>query len=96
MLVVAVDVVQAPNDKQQIEPMLDKIESLPTELGEAETLLADTGYFSAGNVEACEKAGVDRRSPWGVSRITRRWKNASNRRRRRQKIRRRSKRWRIG
>jgi transposase len=59
MLVVAVDVVQAPNDKQQIEPMLDKIESLPTELGEAETLLADTGYFSAGNVEACEKAGID-------------------------------------
>ena len=59
MLVVAVDVVQAPNDKQQIEPMLDKLESLPTELGEAETLLADTGYFSAGNVEACEKAGID-------------------------------------
>ena len=59
MLVVAVDVVQAPNDKQQIEPMLDKIESLPTELGEAETLLADTGYFSTGNVEACEKAGID-------------------------------------
>jgi len=59
MLVVAVDVVQAPNDKQQIEPMLDKIESLPTELGEAETLLADTGYFSAGNVEACEKAGIE-------------------------------------
>ena len=59
MLVVAVDVVQAPNDKQQIEPMLDKIESLPTELGEAETLLADTGYFSAENVEACEKTGID-------------------------------------
>ena len=59
MLVVAVDVVQAPNDKQQIEPMLDKIESLPTELGEAETLLADTGYFSAANVEACEKAGIE-------------------------------------
>ncbi len=59
MLVVAADVVQAANDKQQIEPMLDKIESLPTELGEAETLLADTGYFSAGNVEACEKAGID-------------------------------------
>jgi transposase len=58
MLVVAVDVVQAPNDKQQLEPMLGKIEALPEELGEAETLLADTGYFSAGNVEACEKAGV--------------------------------------
>jgi transposase len=61
LLVVAVDVVQAPNDKQQLEPMLSKIETLPEELGVSETLLADAGYFSAGNVEACEKAG--RRSP---------------------------------
>jgi transposase len=59
MLVVAVDVAQALNDKQQLEPMLGQIEALPKELGEAETLLADTGYFSAGNVEACEKAGVE-------------------------------------
>ena len=27
MLVVAADVVQAPNDKQQIEPTLDKLEA---------------------------------------------------------------------
>src|SRR5450631_1496387 len=59
LLVVAVDVVQAPNDKRQVEPMLDKIGALPKELGDPETLLADTGYFSAGNVEACEKAGID-------------------------------------
>ncbi len=59
MLVVAVDVVQAPNDKQQVEPMLGKIGVLPEELGEVETLLADTGYFSAANVEACDKAGID-------------------------------------
>ena len=48
LLVVAADVVQAPNDKQQLEPMLEKIGALPEELGEAETLLADTGYFSDG------------------------------------------------
>src|SRR5713226_1894464 len=59
MLVVAVDVVQASNDKQQLEPMLDKIGALPEELGEAETLLADTGYFSAGNVAACEAAAIE-------------------------------------
>ena len=29
LLVVAADVVQAPNDKQQLEPMLEKIEALP-------------------------------------------------------------------
>ena len=59
LLVVATDVVQAPNDKSQVEPMLGKIGALPEALGEAETLLADTGYFSAGNVEACEKAGIE-------------------------------------
>jgi len=58
LLVVATDVVQAPNDKGQVEPMLEKIEALPEELGKVENLLADTGYFSADNVEACEKAGV--------------------------------------
>src|SRR5258707_14879227 len=59
LLVVAIDVVQASNDKQQLEPMLGKIGALPEELGEAETLLADTGYFSAGNVAACEAAAIE-------------------------------------
>ena len=59
LLVVAIDVVLAPNDKQQLEPMLGKIGALPEELGEPETPLADTGYFSAANVEACEKAGIE-------------------------------------
>jgi transposase len=59
LLVVATDVVQASNDKNQVEPMLEKIEALPEALGEVEHLLADTGYFSAGNVAACEKAGVE-------------------------------------
>jgi transposase len=59
LLVVATDVVQAPNDKQQVEPMLEKIEALPDELGEVENLLADSGYFSAANVDACKVAGVE-------------------------------------
>ena len=45
LLVVAVDVVQAPNDKQQVEPMLEKIGALPEGLGKVDHLLADTGYF---------------------------------------------------
>ena len=59
LLVVATDVVQAANDKNQVEPMLGKIEALPGTLGAVEHLLADTGYFSAANVEDCEKAGVE-------------------------------------
>jgi transposase len=58
LLVVATDVVQATNDKQQLEPMLNKVVALPEVLGKAETLLADNGYFSAANVTACAEAGV--------------------------------------
>jgi transposase len=59
LLVIATDVVQAPNDKQQLKPMLDKITVLPEELGRPEQLLADTGYFSAANVAACAAAGIE-------------------------------------
>ena len=58
LLVVAVDVVQAANDKQQLQPMLNKVVALADALGKAETLLADNGYFSASNVAACEAAAV--------------------------------------
>jgi transposase len=58
LLVVAADVVQAPNDKRQLSPMLDKLAALPEDLGKPETLLADNGYFSAANVAACGAAGI--------------------------------------
>lgn len=58
MLVVAHDVVQAANDKQQIEPMLARLGGLPEELGPVATLLADSGYFSDANVQACAGAGL--------------------------------------
>ena len=38
--------------------MLDKLAALPDELGKPETLLADNGYFSEANVEACQTAGI--------------------------------------
>ncbi len=58
LLVVAAQVVQAPNDKQQIEPMLKRIEALPADLGKPETLLADNGYFSDANVALCAAAQI--------------------------------------
>lgn len=59
LLVVAADVVQAPNDKQQLEPMLGKIAELPDELGKVGELLADNGYYSESNVNACTAAGIE-------------------------------------
>jgi transposase len=48
-----------PNDRQQMQPMLGKVAALPEELGKAETLLADTGYFSDANVQAWAAAGSE-------------------------------------
>ncbi|HEY6688967.1 MAG TPA: IS1182 family transposase [Propionibacteriaceae bacterium] len=59
LLVLATDVVEASNDKQQVVPMLKKLDELPEELGEIETLLADSGYFSEANVQACVSAEID-------------------------------------
>ena len=53
MLIVATGVTQDTNDKRQIEPALNRIAALPEALGQAETLLADSGYFSQANVDAC-------------------------------------------
>jgi hypothetical protein len=58
LLVVASDVVQAANDKQQIQPMLDRLGRLPAALGRPATLLADSGDFSQANVTACAAAKI--------------------------------------
>jgi transposase len=58
MLVVTADVVQAANDKQQIEPTLERLAQLPEALGTPDSLLADSGYFSAANVAACTEARI--------------------------------------
>jgi transposase len=59
MLVLAPQVTQAANDKQQVGPMLERVQALPAGLNQPEQLLADTGYFSADNVAACEQAGIE-------------------------------------
>jgi IS5 family transposase len=58
MLIVALHVTQAANDKQQVEPAIKALQALPEGL-QPDRLLADTGYFSARNVEACETAGIE-------------------------------------
>ena len=59
MLVVTAHVTQATNDKREIAPVLDKVQTLPQALGQVTTLLADTGYFSAANVQACESRLIE-------------------------------------
>jgi hypothetical protein len=59
MLVVAVGVTQAPNDKEQVEPMLATLKAQAEVLGPVESLIADTGFCSEKNIKACEAAGID-------------------------------------
>ena len=58
MLVVGQRLTQAPNDKQQIEPMIEGLQALPKALGEIDAVIADTGYASAHNVGLCEAAKI--------------------------------------
>jgi len=53
MLIVTANTVQACNDKQQVEPILEQLKALPVELGKPDSMVADTGYFSEANVNAC-------------------------------------------
>jgi len=59
LLVVAAAVTQATNDKEQVEPMLEQLAALPKSLGQANQLLADTGFFSSKNVAACEQSAIE-------------------------------------
>ena len=59
MLIVAAFVTQAGNDSQQIAPMLEVLAGQKDQLGMPAQLLADTGYFSAANVNACVANGIE-------------------------------------
>jgi transposase len=59
MLIVAQHVTQHPNDKQEIEPALANLAAVAAVVGHAEALIADSGYFSAANVDTCHAHGVE-------------------------------------
>ena len=61
MLVVATGVTQAPNDKEQVAPMIKALQTLQAQapqLGAMHTLIADTGFCSERNILACEEANI--------------------------------------
>ena len=95
LLVVAAQVVQAPNDKQQIEPMLERLEALPEDSRQAGNIARRQRLFQRGQRRAL-RGGPDRADDrrWAGSRIIRPWRSASLRRRPRRRTRRRSRLWR--
>ena len=78
LLVVAADVVQAPNDKQQVEPMLEQARGLACGAGRGRNAACRQRLFQRGEREACATAGDragDRDGPGAAS--SRLWPNAS-------------------
>lgn len=59
MLVLTAHVSQACNDKREVQPMIEAIEALPEALGQVQSLIADNGYCSEANVQACAAAGIE-------------------------------------
>jgi hypothetical protein len=59
MLVVATGLTQAPNDKEQIEPMLQTLAAQSSVLGRVERVAADSGFSSEKNILACEAAKIE-------------------------------------
>ena len=55
-LIVAADVVQAANDKQQLQPL---VEQVIANVGAPEGVIADSGYFSEANVQALAQRPSD-------------------------------------
>jgi transposase len=59
MLILAAQVSQACNDKEQVAPMVAKVQANPDGLNRPGTILADTGYYSEKNVATCVAAGIE-------------------------------------
>ncbi len=57
-LIVAAYITQHSNDKQELVPTLEKVTSLPEELGSVTEMIADSGYYSETNVITSEMHGV--------------------------------------
>ena len=47
------------NDKREVRPTIQAIQALPEALGQVQTLIADNGYCSQANVQACSEAGIE-------------------------------------
>ena len=57
-LIVCSRVSQKPNDKKEMKPAIEELQSLNPGLGAVSALLADNGYFSNDNCTIIERAGI--------------------------------------
>jgi hypothetical protein len=58
LIIIENHLTQQTNDKQEIEPAIQKLKALPEALRKIKRISADTGYFSANNVIYCENNNI--------------------------------------
>jgi transposase len=58
MLVMVAQVTNAANDREQVAPMVEKMQALPEGMNQPKAILIDSGYFSEKNVASCEAAKI--------------------------------------
>lgn len=56
LLIVGETLSNHPTDQQEVEPTL---EAIPPEVGPPDAAALDNGFFSAANIHACERRGID-------------------------------------
>jgi transposase len=59
MCIVESHISQVTNDKQEITTTLASLSGLPKNLGKVDTMLADAGYYSDGNVASCKEVEIE-------------------------------------
>lgn len=65
MLIIENHVSQQSNDKQELEPALEKIEALPEQLGSVDKVATDNGYKSEVNTVLAAEKGIELYAPSG-------------------------------
>ena len=65
LIIVANHVSQLRADKQEIEPAITELETLPETLGQVEKVAADSGYFSKGKTEKLADQEIEAHIPSG-------------------------------
>ena len=65
MLIIENHVSQQSNDKQELEPALEKIEALPEQLGSVDKVATDNGYKSEVNTVLAAEKGIELYVPSG-------------------------------
>ena len=63
-IIVISDVTQHTNDKEELCPALEALSVLPQGLPSPQKLLADCGYYSENNINACAQAAIEPYIPY--------------------------------